>query len=169
MRKSLDRSNHKLDREVSHGVPFFERQWSSCWLPGCEMCERMIDAAAWMLWFGTKHVQLFWPKEPQKVDAGFPTMQGTKLSHYEMHILSAVSSMDWHGQQGNFTCGRYKVKSLLLLLFFSRSSIPCSVSQTSLKLRDPFVRNVTRLQPQVVAGNIKSWHRACHQGLPTTW
>ena len=70
------------------------------------MCERMIDAAAWMLWFGTKHVQLFWPKEPQKVDAGFPTMQGTKLSHYEMHILSAVSSMDWHGQQGNFTCGR---------------------------------------------------------------
>lgn len=27
-------------------------------------------------------MQLFWPKEPQKVEAGFPTMQGAKLSLY---------------------------------------------------------------------------------------
>lgn len=60
----------------------------------------------------------------------------------------------------------HKVKSLLLSCC-SRISTPCSLSQSSRKLRNPFVRNVTRLQPRVLAGNIKSWHRTCPQGLHT--
>ena len=60
----------------------------------------------------------------------------------------------------------HKVKSLLLSFCYSGISNPCDFPQTSRKLRDPFVCNGTRFWPQVVAtGNIKSWHRACPQGL----
>ena len=59
-----------------------------------------------------------------------------------------------------------KVKSLILSCC-SQTSTLCSLSQTSRKIRDPFVRNVTRLQPRVLAGNRKSRHRMCPQSLHT--